>query len=99
LLAVRVNLKKSMILTFQIPDELARDLAARGGDLSRRALEGFALEEYKSGRLTKSAFRRMLGFSTRGQFDGFLKAHAVVEDLPTNADFEQERQDLRSLGF
>jgi Uncharacterised protein family (UPF0175) len=88
-----------MNLTFQIPDELARDLAAAGGDLSRRALEGFALEEYKSGRLTKPAMRRMLGFATRDQLDGFLKAYAVVEDLPTIADLERERQDLHSLGF
>ncbi len=88
-----------MNLTIEIPDELARDLAAAGGDLSRRALEGFALEEYKSGRLTKPALRRMLGFSTRDELNGFLKAHAVIEDLPTLADLELERQDLRSLGF
>jgi len=86
-------------LTIEIPDELARDLAAAGGDLSRRALEGFALEEYKSGRLTKPGLRRMLGFSIRDQLDGFLKAHAVVEDLPTISDLELERQDLSSLGF
>jgi hypothetical protein len=88
-----------MNLTIQIPDELARDLAAAGGDLSRRALEGFALEEYKSGRLPKASLRRMLGFATRGQLDGFLKAHAVLEDLPTKADLEGEREDLRGLGF
>ena len=88
-----------MDLTIQIPDELARELSAAGGDLSRRALEGFALEEYKSGRLTRPALRRLLGFSTRDQLDGFLKAHAVVEDLTTLADLELERQDLRSLGF
>jgi hypothetical protein len=88
-----------MNLYIEIPDELARDLAAAGGDLSRRALEGFALEEYKSGRLTKPALRRMLGFSTRDQLDGFLKAHEVVEDLPTISDLEHERQDLDSLGF
>jgi hypothetical protein len=88
-----------MNLTIHIPDELARDLIAVGGDLSRRALEGFALEEYKRGRLTKPALRRLLGFSTRDQLDGFLKNHAVVEDLPTLADLELDRQDLRSLGY
>jgi len=65
----------------------------------RRVLEGFALEEYKHGRLTKPALRRLLGFSTCDQLDGFLRAHAVVEDLPTTADLERERQDLSSLGF
>jgi hypothetical protein len=88
-----------MNVTIHIPDEVARDLAASGGDLSRRALEAFALEEYKSGHLSKAALRKLLGFGTRDQLDGFLKAHAVVEDLPTLDDVEQERQDLRSLGL
>ena len=88
-----------MNVTIQIPDELARDLAAAGGDLSRRALEAFALEEYKNGHLTRPGMRRLLGFATRDQLDGFLKAHAVVHDLPTVDDLEREREDLRSLGF
>ena len=88
-----------MNLTIQIPDELVRDLSANGGDLSRRALEGFALEEYKKGRLTKPAMRQLLGFETRDQLEGFLKAHEVVHDLPTLADLERERHDLHSLGF
>jgi hypothetical protein len=88
-----------MNVTIQIPDELARDLAATGGDLSRRALEAFALEEYRNGHLTRPAMRKLLGFATRDQFVGFLKAHAVIEDLPTLDDFERECQDLHSLGF
>ena len=67
--------------------------------MSRRALEAFALEEYENGNLTRPAMRKLLGFATRDQLDGFLKAHAVVEDLQTIADLELERQDLRSLGF
>jgi hypothetical protein len=68
-----------MNVTIQIPDDLARELAATGGDLARRALEGFAVEEYKNGRLTKPAMRQLLGFATRDQLDGLLKAHRVVE--------------------
>lgn len=75
-----------MNVTIQIPDELARKLTATGADLPRRALEAFALEEYKSGNLTKPAIRKLLGFVTREQLDGFLKAHSVVEDLPTFDD-------------
>jgi hypothetical protein len=51
--------------TIQIPDDLARDLAATGGDLSRRPLEAFALEEYVSGHLTPPAMRKLLAFATR----------------------------------
>lgn len=88
-----------MTVTIQIPDNVARDLAGSGDDLSRRALEAFALEEYKSGRLSKPAMRELLGFSTRDQLDGFLKSHEVVQDLPTLDDLERERQDLLSLGL
>jgi hypothetical protein len=88
-----------MNVTVQIPDDLAKRLTAAGGDLSRRALEAFALEEYKSGHLTKPELRRLLCYETRAALDGFLKEHAVVEDLPTIADLERERQDLQALGF
>jgi hypothetical protein len=88
-----------MNVTVEIPDELAERLSSAGGDLSRRALEAFALEEFKSGRLTKPELRRLLGYETRAALDGFLKAHAVVHDLPTIADLEQERRDLKSLGM
>ena len=50
-----------MNVTIQIPDDLARELAQNGADLSRRALEAFALEEYKSGHLHKPAMRQLLG--------------------------------------
>jgi hypothetical protein len=88
-----------MNLTVEIPDDLGNRLAAGGDDLARRALEGFALEEYKAGRVTRPELRRLLGFQTRHELDGFLKAHAVVEDLPTLEDLEREREDLRSLGL
>jgi hypothetical protein len=42
----------------------------RGGDLSRRALEALALEEYKLG---KHELRRLLGFGTRDALDGFFE--------------------------
>ncbi|MBZ5624653.1 MAG: UPF0175 family protein [Acidobacteriia bacterium] len=88
-----------MDLTIQIPDELAGRLAAEGsGDLARRALEGFALEEFKIGHITKPELRRLLGFETRYELDGFLKAHQVCEEY-TLEDFERERDALKSLGF
>ena len=37
-----------MDVTVHIPEELARRLTAAGGDLSRRALEALALEEYRA---------------------------------------------------
>ena len=63
-----------MEVTFHIPDEVA-GCVMNTGDLSRRALEAFALEEFKKERITKPELRRMLGYETRYELDGFLKAH------------------------
>jgi hypothetical protein len=87
-----------MELTVQIPDDVARSMSASGGDLSRRALEALALEEFKCGHITKPELRRLLGFGTRYQLDGFLKAHDVYEDY-TMEDLEQELEGLRRLGI
>ena len=75
-----------MNVSVQIPDDLAQRLGGGGVDLSRRALEGFALEEYEAGRITKAELRRWLAIETRYELDGFLKEHrvyiqATVEDL------------------
>ncbi len=52
---------------------------ASGGDLSRRALVALAIEEFKSGRITKPQLGRLLGFGTSYWLDGFLKSHEVYE--------------------
>jgi hypothetical protein len=85
-------------VTVQIPDDIASRMTADGSDLSRRALEALALEEYKSGHLTDPELRRLLGFGTRYQLDGFLKSHGIYADY-TMEDFERERETLKSLGF
>lgn len=87
-----------MNLTLQIPDDLASRLSGVGGDLSRRALEAFALEEYKSGHIPQAELRRLLGFGTRYQVDGFLKAHNIWIDY-TLEDVRREREGLERLGF
>jgi hypothetical protein len=87
-----------MNLTVEIPDDLAGRLSAGGGDLSRRALEAFGLEEYKNGRISKAELRRLLGINTRYELDGFLKAHEVWVDY-TIEDYRREMEDLKSLGL
>jgi len=86
-----------MDVTVQIPDDLAGRMGG-SGDLSRRALEALAAEEYKRGRLTKPDLRRLFGFETGHQIDEFLRDHDVFEDY-TLADLEREREGLRRLGF
>lgn len=96
---VRTRIKEQLMrLTVEIPDEIANRLNESGaGDLSRRALEGFALEELRAGRITESQLREMLGLA-RIELDGFLKSHGVYQDY-TVADFEEERRALKELGL
>ena len=82
----------------EIPDDIACRMTQNGGDLARRALESLALEEFKSGHITKAELRRLLGYGTRWKLDGFLKAHGVYEDYALE-DFEMERQALKDLGI
>jgi hypothetical protein len=87
-----------MNLSLVIPDEIAQRLGAGGADLARRALESFALDEYKAGRVTKAELRRLLGLETRYELDGFLKAHDVWSDV-TLDDVRQDMRDLEKLGL
>ena len=85
-----------MEVTFQIPDEFAGS-SINAGDLSRRALEAFALEELRARRITEVELRKMLGLA-RIELDGFLKAHNIDPDYSIE-DFERERQALKELGL
>ena len=85
-----------MDVTFQIPDELVDSVTATG-DLPRRALEAFALEELRSARITEPQLCEMLGLA-RIQLDGFLKSHGIFHDY-TMSDFERERAALKRLGL
>ncbi len=88
-----------MNVSFDIPDDIASRLetVAPGESMQRRALEGFALEEYRSGRISKAEMRRMLGFG-RYDMDGFLKAHGLADEY-TIEDLERDRETLQRLGF
>jgi hypothetical protein len=83
-------------LTVHVPDDLAAQLQT-GGDLARRALEGFALEEYKSGHLAKVDLRRLPGLKSRYDLDGFLKSRSIWLDYGIE-DFRRDREDLNWAG-
>jgi hypothetical protein len=90
---------KGMELAVHIPDDIAERLGdGVNDDLSRRALEALLAEEYRLGHLDKPDLRRLLGFETGYEIDGFLKAHNVYEDYAME-DFEREREALKSLGL
>ncbi|HEX4136411.1 MAG TPA: UPF0175 family protein [Bryobacteraceae bacterium] len=76
-----------MQITLELPDEIARHLAA-GQDLSRAALEGLVAEGCRAHRLSDHQAAELLGLS-RYELDGFLKAHGVFLDYSME-DFERE---------
>jgi hypothetical protein len=86
-----------MNVTLRIPDDLVQRLSAGGSDISRRALEALAIEEYRAGRLTRPELRRLLAFGTHAELDGFLKSRGVDESM-TIDEFERDRQDLDRIG-
>ena len=84
-----------MLITLELPEDIAQGLEARWTDLPRAALESLALEAYRSTRFRPLSSRRLLGFETRMQVDDFLKEHEVYDF--TAADFEQDRETLRQV--
>lgn len=66
-----------MTVTLELPEDIAIHLSAMGQNLSRTVLEGFGVEQYRAGKLTQTQLRRLLGFRSRIEGDGFLKAHGV----------------------
>jgi hypothetical protein len=84
-----------MLITLDLPEEIAQGLKTKWTDLPRAALESLALEAYRSNALSAAQLRQLLGFETRMQVDGFLKAHEIYDQ--TAADFEWDRETLRQL--
>jgi hypothetical protein len=78
-----------MPLTIFLSDEL---LSGDSGEVARKILEHVALEGFKSGNLTTSQVRQLLGFQSKLQVHGFLAAHEVpwvdydTEELQNEVD-------------
>ena len=69
--------------------------------MGRRAsssLEAIAVEAYRTGALTDSQVRRMLGLESRFQVHALLKEHHVPLHY-TLADLEDDLQAQRELGI
>lgn len=82
----------------RIPDDVAARLSEGEVDLERRALEAFVAEEYRAGRLYKPDLRRLLGFGTSYEIDGFLKAHEIYDGI-TVEELNRQLADLERLGL
>jgi hypothetical protein len=85
-----------MQITLELPDDVAQGLERQAENLPRALLESFALEGYRSGKLTEEQVRRILGYGTRMQVHGFLKEHDVYLNY-SSEDLEQDMETLRQL--
>lgn len=94
-----------MRVWLDLPEEVVRQLAEEGEDLSRAALEALAIDAYRMNRITGYQLCRLLDISSRHDLDGFLKRHGVpleysIEDFEregiTSAHLWQQREAERS---
>jgi len=86
-----------MQVAIELPDDIAEGLRARWEDLPRQALEAIALECYRSGALTESQVRRVLGFETRLEVNSFLKDRGVYYNYPYSEIDQEIRTNERML--
>ncbi|MEO8036027.1 MAG: UPF0175 family protein [Acidobacteriota bacterium] len=85
-----------MRISLDVPDDLVQQLAEKGQDLSRAALEALAIDAYRMNRITGLQLRTLLSIPSRYELDGFLKHHGVPLDY-TIEDFEEDRKTLDGL--
>ena len=83
-----------MEIAIHIPEDVARLLEARWGDLSRRTLEAIATEAYRAGILTTAEVGRLLGHTSRFETEAWLKQAGAYLDY-TEADLKRDIETLR----
>ena len=83
-------------IAIELPEDVARVLREKWGDLSQHTAETLAIEGYRTRALSTAQIRRMLGFQTRMEVDAFLKQHGVYRDY-TEADLDRDIETLRQL--
>jgi len=87
-----------MEVTLSLPEDISESLQRRWANVSRHALETVAVEGYRTGALTETQVRRLLGLETRFEVHALLKEHKVPLHY-TQADLEDDLGAHRSLGI
>ena len=83
-----------MNVAIEIPDEVARQLAATSGDVSRAVLEAVATEGYRSGAITPAQVQQMLGLRSRWETEALLRRAEAFHDY-TMDDLERDLATVR----
>jgi predicted HTH domain antitoxin len=83
----------AMEITVDLPNDLTQH-----ADPAREAIEALAIAGYRSGKLTAFQASRLLGFSSRFEFEAFLKERGIydhaygVDDLADDWSMLGERK-------
>jgi hypothetical protein len=85
-----------MQIAIELPEDIGQELQSRWKDLPAAVLEAVALEGYRTGSLTESQVRRMLGFETRMQVNQFLREHGIYYEY-SQEELEAEIEDNKRL--
>ena len=83
-----------MNVVIEIPDEVARHLAATSGEVSQIVLEAVAIEGYRSGAITPAQVQQMLGLRSRWETEALLRRAEAFPDH-TMDDLEQDLATVR----
>ena len=68
-----------MLLTLELPDEIAEALTVPGGDLSRTALEALAIQGFREKKLSQFQVGKLLGRS-RTEIEDLIARHTDLYD-------------------
>ena len=83
-------------ISFQLPDNIEKQLREELGDVDAAAKEAALVELYRQGQLSHGKLAEGLGVS-RYETDALLKRHNVTEDLLTREEFDEQVIGLRKL--
>ncbi len=87
-----------MQVTITLPEDIVAALKGEWDNVPRRSLEAIAVEGYRTGALSESQVRRLLGLETRIQVHALLKEHQVPLRYD-EADLEDDLSAHRQLGI
>jgi predicted HTH domain antitoxin len=80
----------------QITVELPNDLTQHP-DPASEALEAVAIAGYRSGNFTEYQARRLLGLTSRFEFEVFLKNRGIYDQAYSVNDLDEDLENLRRL--
>ena len=85
-----------MNVVISLPDSIVQSIGANQQELEKKMLESFALEGYRSEKLTAFQVGEILGFKTPMQVDEFLKANGEFIEY-TDEEIAEQRRILDEL--